>query len=237
MESSSEDHWYGVGLCREKPIEIMSKMRRDNTVPASIADILTMRLRYGDRDIWNGFGCYTGDAVIYHPKGSLKIVCDAYPLRELTADSEMLHGALIISSVMYEALPGQEYNPSSLERHIDPGLFGKEGYGSDRLMRYLLRDESHLEEVLDLMEKYEDIMDISSFFGYESEGEYLIGCPKSREIYNVNFARDGGKNTITKKPWKNVITMRPWSLLAIENMTLMRPGDLNNESYYIALKS
>ncbi len=125
-----------------RPIEQIPQMRTRGVVPGSIADIVTLRQHSPRCLLWDNFAPYTGDAIAYHPDGSLKLILDAQPLKELVFDSHIINGALALSDDQYNALEGMEYRPSpSNEPHF---YFNRASVSSDPLLQFLLRDHSLL---------------------------------------------------------------------------------------------
>ena len=55
----------------------------------------------------------TGDAVLYHPDGRIKIVYDSQALREMNSDSKLVDGALVLGNDAYD-VEGWEFKPSEL---------------------------------------------------------------------------------------------------------------------------
>ncbi len=53
--------------------------------------------------IWTNY-VDTGDGVIYHPNGNIRVVTDAAFLRALTADTRLQNGAVVLSDEMYKQL-------------------------------------------------------------------------------------------------------------------------------------
>ena len=65
-------------------VDQMPKLLAEARVPLSMAGLLKAKLKYGkDLPAWmnNYFG--TGDAVVYHPDGRIKIDIDSENLREI----------------------------------------------------------------------------------------------------------------------------------------------------------
>jgi hypothetical protein len=99
-------------------VEQMPALIAEGRVPMNVSQLMQKRLdvRNGPEavrtDWWDYFG--TGDAVAYHPDGRVKIVLDSQTLREITPDSPIMYGALVLTEDAYNALEGEEFKKGKL---------------------------------------------------------------------------------------------------------------------------
>src|SRR3989344_2984291 len=82
--------------------EQMPKLIADGRVPINVSQLMQRRLDVRNSDgevkasyLDNYFD--TGDAVVYHPDGRVKVVLDSQNLREITPQSPLSNGALILT--------------------------------------------------------------------------------------------------------------------------------------------
>jgi hypothetical protein len=97
----------------------MPKLVAEGRTPMSVAGLMQRRLEVLGasrrvRRAWLNNYFDTGDAVLYHPNGKVKIVLDAQPLRTLNKKSKLRNGALIIDNDTYRSLSGEEFNRENL---------------------------------------------------------------------------------------------------------------------------
>ena len=80
--------------------EQMPKLIAEGRIPMNVAQLMQRRIdvRNAEADVktaWMDNYFDTGDAVIYHPNGKIKVVCDSQHLREMTPQNKRNIGALI----------------------------------------------------------------------------------------------------------------------------------------------
>lgn len=110
--------------------EQMPKLVEEGRTPLSVAGLMQRRLEVlaGSSDDmktawWDNY-FDTGDGVFYHPNGNVKIVLGAQPIRDMTVDTPLSYGALMLnkdrdeSVAAYEALDGAEFSRSQLEKYV-----------------------------------------------------------------------------------------------------------------------
>ena len=102
-----------------KKVEQMPKLIADGRVPMNVAQLMQIRLevRNSDTDVKSSYmDNYfdTGDAVVYHPDGRVKIVLDSQTLRDMTSKSPRSNGALILANEVYDTLQGEEFKKGKL---------------------------------------------------------------------------------------------------------------------------
>jgi hypothetical protein len=133
--------------------EQMPKLIADSRVPMSVSGLMQRRLDVRNSDdkiiksAWMDNYFDTGDAVVYHPDGRVKIVWDSEDLRNMTPDTPRNGGALIITPKVYETLQGEEF---------EKGKIGKTGEWMSRkdvkshpVWKVLARDQALLNDYAD----------------------------------------------------------------------------------------
>jgi len=174
----------------------MPKLIADGRIPMSVAGIMQRRLDVRNASVyvkndWMDNHFDTGDAVVYHPNGRVKIVLDSEDLREMTPDTLRNNGALILTEEVYNALQGEEF---------ERGEFGKvnERLSRDEVKfhpgwKALARDQALLNAYTDFIfaevkEKsgYDDAMGI--YIGSTNRGtpEMLMWCVSRINSSNAN---------------------------------------------------
>jgi hypothetical protein len=132
--------------------EQMPKLRADGRVPANVSQIMQRRLDLRDDDTGvksffmdNYFD--SGDAVLYHPDGRVKIVLDSQHLRDMTPDTPRNSGALIICEDVYKTLEGEEFKKDKLGKTGD--WMSKEDVKAHPVWKVLARDQALLDDYAD----------------------------------------------------------------------------------------
>jgi hypothetical protein len=110
--------------------EQMPRLVAEGRTPLSVAELMRRRLEVladSSDDVksawWDNY-FDTGDGVFYHPEGNIKIVLAAQPIRDMTVDTSLSYGALMLnkdreaSIAAYNALDGAEFSRSELEKHV-----------------------------------------------------------------------------------------------------------------------
>ena len=134
--------------------EQMPKLISDGRVPMNVAQLMQKRLdvRNSDADIKSSYlDNYfdTGDAVIYHPDGRVKIVLDSQTLRDITPKSELRSGALVLTEDVYSNLQGEEFKRGKLGK-VDEWL-SREAVKSHPVWKVLARDQGLLNDYADFI--------------------------------------------------------------------------------------
>lgn len=147
----------------------MPKLIADGRVPLSVAGLMERRLRATNSvESWRDNYFDTGDAFAYHPDGKFKIVLDAQPLREITPESRLSQGALILADGMYETLQGVEFTRTQLADILDDDLEASK-VKEHPVWKALARDDTLLNEYIDVM-----FADMKARFEYDDGmGVYL----------------------------------------------------------------
>jgi len=134
-----------------KNVDQMPKLLADARVPLSMAGLLEAKLKYGkDFPAWMNNYFDTGDAIVYHPDGRIKIDTDSENLRRINPKSQVINGALIIDDGVYNTIQGQEFMKSEIEKYTGKALSKKE-VKSNPLWRALVNDQNLLNEATDFI--------------------------------------------------------------------------------------
>jgi hypothetical protein len=101
--------------------EQMPTLIAEGRVPMNVSQLMQRRLDYRNRPAevktaWMDNYFDTGDAVVYHPKGDVKIVLDSQTLREMTSESQRNNGALVLVKMFTKHYPAKYSREASLER-------------------------------------------------------------------------------------------------------------------------
>ena len=132
--------------------EQMPKLIADGRVPMSVAGLMQRRLdvRNSDSDVKSSYmdnWFDTGDAVVYHPDGRVKIVLDSQTLRDMTPESPRNGGALILTAENYDALQGEEFKKGKLGKTGD--WLSRADVKSHPVWKVLARDQALLNDYTD----------------------------------------------------------------------------------------
>lgn len=135
-------------------VDQMPALIADGRVPMNYSQLMQRRLnvRNFDADVKasymdNYFD--TGDAVVYHPDGRVKIVLDSQTLRDITPQSELRNGALVLTEEDYNALQGEEFKKGKLGK-IDDGM-SRADVKSHPVLKVLARDQGLLNDSVDFI--------------------------------------------------------------------------------------
>ena len=109
-------------------VDQMPVLIADNRVPLSVNGLMNRRLEVVKSDntelavTWLNNYFDTGDAIVYHPDGRIKVVNDAQALREITPESNRVNGALVLTDEAYNSLDGAEFTRNDLKKHVGRSL-------------------------------------------------------------------------------------------------------------------
>ncbi|MFH1173898.1 MAG: hypothetical protein V1725_02070 [archaeon] len=134
----------------DKIISQMPLLKEDSCDPISFAELMRVRLEALSapkeiRDSWWRPDIYTGDAMLYHPDYKIKLVRDAYLIRELNAKSEVFEGQIVLPEFAYEQTTGVEFDNEflrcnhefhSLEEVLDNPLWNALARDPELLKKY-----------------------------------------------------------------------------------------------------
>ena len=147
-------------------IEQMPKLIAEGRVPMNVNQLMQRRLdvRNASQDLKSFWmdNCFdTGDAVVYHPKGGLKIVLDSQYLRQITPESEINNGALVLTEDDYRSMEGEEFKkgkPGQVNEWLS-----KQDVKSHPVWKVLARDQNLLNDYANYI-----FAEGKQKFGYES---------------------------------------------------------------------
>ncbi len=144
----------------------MPKLRADGRVPANVSQIMQRRLDLRNDD--TGVKSFymdkyfdTGDAVVYHPDGRVKVVLDSQHLRDMTSDTPRNGGALIIGEDVYNVLEGEEFKKGKLGKTGD--WMSKKDVKAHPVWKVLARDQALLDDYADYI-----FAESKEKFGYDN---------------------------------------------------------------------
>jgi hypothetical protein len=132
----------------------MPKLVAEGRVPMNVSQLMQRRLdfRNGPADVktaWMDNYFDTGDAVIYHPNGDVKIVRDSQTLRQMTSESQRNSGALVLGEDVYQSLQGQVFEKGKLGT-VNNSM-SKVDVKSHPVWKFLARDQGLLNDYVDLI--------------------------------------------------------------------------------------
>jgi len=172
--------------------EQMPKLIADGRVPMSVAGLMQRRLdvRNADGDVKSSYTDNyfdTGDAVVYHSDGRVKIVLDSQDLREMTPDTPRNGGALILGEDVYNALEGEEFKKGKLGK--TEGWMSKADVKAHPVWKALARGQVLLDDYAD----------------------YIFAEGKER------FSYDAAMGIFLRSADGNTLEMRAWFVDGLEN--------------------
>ncbi len=104
-------------------IEEMPKLIIEGRTPLTVQGLIQRRLQVIDSQnqslidsYWNNY-FDTGDALLQHPNGNIKVVLDSSYLRNITPKSKLFHGGLVLTPNEYVRLDVPEFVARDLERY------------------------------------------------------------------------------------------------------------------------
>lgn len=139
----------------------MPKLIAEGFVPASAAQIMRGRLEgklsfdeYHD----------SGDVIVYHPDGRVKLVYDSKDLRKLNTESPLSAGALVLPDGAWESLGGEEFSHDRLALYVGKRR-SKDSTKGNPFWQWLARDDQAL------LDAYADQMfdRVKQRYGYDEE--------------------------------------------------------------------
>jgi hypothetical protein len=191
-----------------KNIEQMPLLIAEGRVPMSVADLMKRRLETKKNSyIEQGFD--TGDAVIYHPDGRIKIVLDSEHLRNMSLNSSGNGKALIIGEDVYKALEGEEFNRKNIGI-IDEDL-SREDAKTHPVWKVLARDQNLLNDYADFIfsrrkRHYADNLAMGVYITWEKGNRHELHTWEVQSLENwasvrgYSYFGNNGGNFIGIKP-------------------------------------
>ena len=167
--------------------EQMPKLIAEGRVPMNVSQLMQRRLEVrNDTEVktaWMDNYFDTGDAVVYHPNGNIKIVLDSQTLREMTPESQRNGGALVFGEDVYKALEGEVFKKGNLGKVNDS--MSKSDIKAHPVWKALARDQELLNDYTDFI-----FAEGKERFGYDTAmGVYLSSCGGDKPEMRVWFVR------------------------------------------------
>ena len=135
-------------------VKQMPKLIADGRVPMNVSQLMQRRLdvRNSDKAVKGSYmDNYfdTGDAVVYHPDGRVKIVLDSQTLRDMTPESQRNSGALVLTNDVYDSLQGEEFKKGKLG-NVNAGL-SRADVKAHPVWKVLARNQALLNDYTDFI--------------------------------------------------------------------------------------
>jgi len=136
-----------------REMEQMPKLIAEGRVPLSVNGLMQRRLeiRNASDDVKAPWDSYfdTGDAIVYHPDGRIKIVLDSQYLREMTSDTKRSGGALVLTLEQYDTMDGEEFEERKFGGYRE--LPSRKEVKDHPIWKFLARDQGLLDDYTDLI--------------------------------------------------------------------------------------
>lgn len=189
--------YFGEG----RVVDLMPKLTKAGYVPAGVA-VLVDRRQYAPEEVrptWQKNYFFTGDGSVAGTEGDNLIVSDAQLLRELTAESELYQGALVLPAEAWKELKSQK--KSRLHLTADQ-VQEAQGKGYVKKNGFWTPANKTVAKVWDTLNKGRDL---TSYIQLVSESS-----PHSESLLNVYL----NQTTKDGKP-----TMRPFVLNRFDSIS------------------
>jgi hypothetical protein len=159
-------------------VEQMPKLVAEGRVPMNASQLMQRRLDYRNgpaevKTAWMDNYFDTGDAVVYHPNGDVKIILDSQTLREMTPESQRNGGALVLGEDVYKALQGEVFKKGKLGKTGD--WMSKADVKAHPVWKVLARDQALLNDYTDFI---------------FAEGKERFGYDTAMGVYHGSCGRD-----------------------------------------------
>ena len=171
-----------------KNVEQMPKLIAEGRTPMSVAQLMQRRLdvRGASEDVksaWMDNYFETGDAVVYHPDGRVKIVLDSQHLRDMTLESKIERGVLVLTRDAYDDLEGEEFEGRNFGKVCE--RLSREEAKAHPVWRVLAREQALLNEYADLI-----FAEGKERFGYDTAmgvflGQLYSAINPELEVWNI----------------------------------------------------
>src|SRR3989338_8696514 len=166
----------------------MPLLIKNGRVPMSVANLMDRRLEVRDakyspevRAAWHDNYFDTGDGILYHPDGKIKVVPDAQVMRGINSESRLSNGALVLPAGAYEAAQGAEFTKEDLKKIIKDSLT-MAGAKVNPVWQALARDQNRLNAYVDFV-----FDETQKRFGYDQNMGLYVGSaqkePTARLVY------------------------------------------------------
>ena len=134
--------------------EQMPKLIADGRFPMNVAQLMQRRLHVRNSDnavkssyMDNYFD--TGDTIVYHPDGRVKIVLDSQKLRDMNSETQINGGALVLTGEVYDTLQGEEFKKGKLGKVNDS--LSRKDVKAHPVWKVLARDQALLNDYADFI--------------------------------------------------------------------------------------
>jgi len=162
-------------------IETMPELIAEGRVPMNVSQLMQRRfdVRAANNSLkssWMDNYFDTGDAVVYHPDGRVKVVLDSQYLRQMTPESKRNSGALVLTEDDYKRMEGEEFKKGKVGQVNE--WMTKKDVKSHPFWKVLARDQSLLNEHADYI-----FAEGKQRFGYDNAmGVFLSSAEDSPEM-------------------------------------------------------
>lgn len=171
----------------------IKKLSNQGFVPMNTSQLMKKRLEFAnssekvEQNLWIRNFFDTGDAIIYHPNGDLKIVLDSKNLIGQQNECQDNFGVLIVNENLYHDLPGQVFKKN--EFRLTEESLSKSEVKSHPVWNFLARDQKLLNDytdfVFDIAGKNFDKDDtMKTFLEYSSRNRYEMGAWLFGGVFN-----------------------------------------------------
>jgi hypothetical protein len=210
----------GKATGHPRNIDQMPALIAEGRVPMNVSQLMQRRLDYrnGPAEVkiaWMDNYFDTGDAVIYHHTGEVKIVLDSQTLREMTPKNQRNGGALILDPDVYKALQGEVVKKGKLEKIS--GWMSKADIKTHPILKVLARDQALLNDYTDLI-----FVEHERRFGDDNTKNFSLGSC-GRDKPEMRAFRIGGLGCFFASG-KNYLNNENGRLVGIASEALDAPG-------------
>ena len=153
--------------------EQMPLLIADGRNPITVAQVMERRL-HSERPAWKDEYFDTGDAVVYSTdKDKFKVVRSAPFLRDVTPQSRLSSGALVLADNAYTTVDGAEFSRKDLKAVLGRDLVAAD-VKKHPVWQYVVGDQALLDEYTDRM-----FAEMGTRFSYnDAMGTYLANAQK-----------------------------------------------------------
>jgi hypothetical protein len=169
-------------------VDQMPNLIAEGRTPISVAGLMERKLEVRDakyspevRAAWHDNSFDTGDGILYHPDGKIKIVTDSQTLRGISSESKLSGGALVLPAGAYEAAEGYEFSKKDL-KGISRYLLTRDQAKTNPLWKALARDQERLNAYVDFV-----FDETQRRFGYDKNMGLDIGSAQKEPTERLWF--------------------------------------------------
>jgi len=165
----------------------------DGQIPLSISKVMEKRIDFRNapkriKVAWMDDCFDTGDAIIYHPNGNIKIVPDSQLLRKINLETPTnKRGGIDLTQEDYRRYEGYEFKNNELSKICGKGLTKKEAK-LNPIWRVLARDQNLLNDYADYIvsdgkKRWPDHVRDGNILEIGLENHYKRKTPEIRELF------------------------------------------------------